>query len=311
MELWDINKSRIPKYPSFKEIELGDKPIVDAIFRQSKPYCDFAFVNLYIWRPEKIPSKLSNLNGNLVIKTKNILTSEDEISFLGISRITETVFTLLSDHKVLKLIPEIVAKNIRDSDNALNITEDWDNSDYIMSLTELADLSGYNYSSKRKDINKLDKTNLEHRVVVDMIDDTLKDDIYRLYFKWVEQKKNRNGHLSTETEFEALKTFLETPELHINFLIASVYENQNMVSFTLNELCHDQYVLGSFAKADYNYYGASSYSEYITANALKKYNFEYLNHEQDLGLESLRRYKLSWNPVGYLRKYIVETKQQW
>jgi hypothetical protein len=63
--------------------------------------------------------------------------------------------------------------------------------------------------------------------------------------------------------------------------------------------------LGHFLAVDPCYYGISDYFLHRVAAALLARGGRYLNLEQDLGLAGLRRWKTSWRPICYLRKYMI------
>lgn len=233
----------------------------------------------------------------------NITGKNEDVSFLGINKTYETISTLLDRYKLITLVPEIVIESLSKEASELHIIPDEDNFDYIMSTVEIAELSGSHYKWKRRDLSKLRDYELKEKIMFDYIDLKTQEEILTLYDKWISYKQEDK---SIVHELEALQTFLNTPKLHPNSLFVGIYDGKKLVSFTINELSHDRYAMGSFAKSDYNYRGVSSYGEHLTAKILKDLGYKYLNHEQDLGIENLRDYKNSWKPINFLKKYKIK-----
>ena len=64
-----------------------------------------------------------------------------------------------------------------------------------------------------------------------------------------------------------------------------------------------------FEKADTNYKGIYAMINYLTANNFLQ-NTEYINREEDMGIEGLRKAKLSYNPALIYEKYLLECKYE-
>ena len=104
----------IPSFPSFKRLELSDRPEVEALLQPHPPYSDFNFASLWCYDTRGL-SRLSMLHGNLVVQISDYLTGEPALSFLGVQRVADTAGALL-DHAAkhqlcptLRLVPEMAA----------------------------------------------------------------------------------------------------------------------------------------------------------------------------------------------------------
>lgn len=67
--------------------------------------------------------------------------------------------------------------------------------------------------------------------------------------------------------------------------------------------------MAAFTKADINYRGSFQFIDQKRAEYFYNLGYKFLNLEQDLGIPGLQQAKLSWNPVGYLKKYTIKQKQ--
>src|SRR5947209_16185657 len=117
----------LPHFPRFKELELSDAAYVQRYTARYAPFSDFNFACLWSWNIDS-SVLLCELHGNLVVRLGDYVTGEVFYSFLGDSRVNETVEALidLSCRKNLQprlqLVPEVVAAQL-DRDR-FSVTED-------------------------------------------------------------------------------------------------------------------------------------------------------------------------------------------
>lgn len=290
-------------YPDFKIVSVEDKDQIDAVSRNFPPYCDFNFLSLYSWSKESFPTRISNINGNLVIKLKNYTDNSEIVTFLGKNKLKETITTLINDFGALSLVPEDCITNETLSIDGISITEDRNQFDYILSLKDVYDLKGNKYKSKRRGVksfvNKYKSTVIE---VKNLNDKKIYDDVVELLVIWNKLKALGPEHLLSEIEI--LKKEVSLSHL-CELVFVCVYIGKTLVGFTSNQILDNGFALGSFGKADFRYNGIFPYLEYTTVKHLLSYGCEFLNYEQDLGLEGLRNYKLSWRPVKFLKQYKI------
>ncbi|MBP7928195.1 DUF2156 domain-containing protein, partial [Patescibacteria group bacterium] len=92
-------------------------------------------------------------------------------------------------------------------------------------------------------------------------------------------------------------------------LIANgIYIKEKMVAYCISEGVDEQYVMGHLKKADTTFKGIYRYLAYQTAVEFKKLGYKYINYEQDLGDEQLRKSKMLARPIEFLKKYTVARK---
>ena len=129
----------LPQFPKFKELQLPDVEDVQRYTAQYAPFSDFNFASLWSWNIDS-SVLLSDLNGNLVVRLGDYVTGAVFYSFLGDSRVNDTVEALidLSSRENLqprlRLVPEVVAGQL-DSDR-FSITEDDKHADYIFTAVK-------------------------------------------------------------------------------------------------------------------------------------------------------------------------------
>ena len=175
------------------------------------------------------------------------------------------------------------------------VMEDRDNFDYVYSKESLSTLRGKKYHSKRNHINKF-KENNEYEVEV-----LTKENIqgaYDITDKWFDDR----GEITPEKKaiYNMLDSFDE-----LSYVGAIVKVNGRYAAFTTGELLNSNTVVVHIEKADPTVQGLYN----IVNREFCRMFFEdaeFVNREQDLGVEGIRKAKKSYNPVKMIDKYIVK-----
>lgn len=299
----------IPVFPHFKNLELKDWEFIKNYTKQFPPFNDFEFVSLWTYNMGG-ENSFSLLNDNLVIKIHDFITGKFFYSFLGSNNTHDTISKLLIKSKEdnfgtkLYLIPEINLKNSPKIENLFSIKEDRDSFDYIISVDEMANLEGSKYSNRRNHINKFKKLYPGHTIqIIDLTKKKAKQDIKELFILWETQKgKNRNETIIELTAIEKLFDLVNVMPIQC----LGIYFQHKLIGFSTFHIVHDNYAILSFIKGDTSYRGIYEYLNQEIAKYLKTLGTQYLNYEQDLGIPELRKSKLLWHPVIFLKKYIIE-----
>lgn len=301
----------IPAFPKFQKITVDLKEDIEDFVKQHSPYSDYNFVSLFSYNTlEK--NEISSLNNNLVIKFHDYITLEPFFSFIGEHKIKETIQALIQHAKEkgvkeeLKLIPSFIIEREKDIENLFSIQEDNGNADYILSVDDISSLKGNKYGAKRNFVNRFLKTYAHHKVVeLSLGDKQTQKDIEDLFYRW--EKQHEKTRDETEIELTAIQRLL-TNLSHLAFISLGLYVDTVLVGFSINEAIHDRHGIIHFEKADISYIGSFQYLKQVTAQYLQKHGCLYINYEQDLGIEGLRKAKLAWHPVKYLKKYTISPK---
>ena len=297
----------IPEFPKFKKIELGDKENIEKITRYYPPYSDFNFDSLWTWDINN-KVKISILNGNLVVRFNDYLTREPFFSFIGDKKVVATIEVLLAHSKAngmlekLRLLPEVNFSREIKNLNKYMFIEDRDSFDYIYSNQNLATFPGFEFSQCRKMCNRFITRNKNIEVRdLDLASIDNRMQVLDLNHRW---KANKEVDYDSENEKEALNRLLSSAD-NLSLINVGVFINNELVAFTINEKTSKRFALSHFAKFDIKYVGVYTYSMKVTGERLLKESYEYMNCEQDLGLQGLRKAKQALRPVFFLRKYTL------
>ncbi|MCR5208502.1 MAG: phosphatidylglycerol lysyltransferase domain-containing protein [Eubacterium sp.] len=174
-------------------------------------------------------------------------------------------------------------------------------SDYIYLTEKMALLSGKKYHGKRNHISNFKKNNPDWKFELITRDNI--GDCIELHKRWLDEKDGSSNEDYTE-ELSAVLTAFESYE-ELGFVGGLIRVNGEAVAYTMGEPhpASDCFVT-HFEKAVSSVQGAYAIiNQEFTRNCLLPY--KYVNREEDLGIEGLRRAKLSYNPEIILEKGVA------
>ncbi|OGD08361.1 hypothetical protein A2397_03155 [Candidatus Amesbacteria bacterium RIFOXYB1_FULL_44_23] len=298
----------IPHFPESKRLELTDKSEVEQFTQEYPPYSDFNFVSLWSWDVDQ-KTKLSLLNDNLLIKFSDYCDGSEFWSVIGKNELDATILRLFDYLRQtngltkLRLVPESVIKTLS-ANHKFQIQADCNNDDYVMSIQDLSQMKGTRFLSKRNHVNKFVRTYTD-KVKVKPLDVTTnynQGKILETFKKWT-QIKNRDKN-ETQRELMAIKRlFIVASKTKINGV--GVWMDDNLIGFSIEEIIDSEWAIMHFEKADTGFSGLYEFLNLQSAVYLQAEGCKFLNLEQDLGDEGLRRAKLSYRPVKMLKKFTI------
>ena len=179
-----------------------------------------------------------------------------------------------------------------------------DDSDYLYLQSDLADLPGSEYQKKRNHVSKFIKKNKNYNFVYfdySTLTPQIKEDFLKVAKKWLCELSgnvdNSVCHESKSIEFAInhLSSF--------DFFGGILYISEKPRAITLASKISEEVIDIHFEKclADAAKDGGYAMINNLFAKECK--NFKYINREEDLGIEGLRKAKLSYKPEIILDKY--------
>lgn len=185
-------------------------------------------------------------------------------------------------------------------DMKFNVNEDRGDFDYIYSVKSLSTLAGKKLDGKRNHINRFKK---QHTFEYEDISDENISDCKEIIQKWCIQR-NYLEHSSLISERKANLDLLD----NFNFLGvkgAIIRVDGEPEALTIGEKLNKNTVVIHLEKANAEINGLYPLiNQQFLVNQWS--DMEYVNREQDLGIEGLRRAKLSYNPISFVEKFTVE-----
>ena len=271
----------LPEYPKFKELEITDKNDVESITSKYPPYSDFNFVSLWSYNT-KNEFFISKLNDNLVVKLLDYLKLVPFYSFIGDNSTFDTISKLLNKSvkeslkPSLRLIPEDNLKKDRDEiTKRFKIKEDKNNYDYILSLKDLSELRCHKFFTKRKLVKRFHKMYPNCKIEeIEPYDKKQQTKIIDLFMTW--QMNSKKKYKDIEVELTATKRLLESAR-YFNLFCMGIFDNNKLISYSIEEPLNNGFVMGHFGKADINYLGIYQTIQNESATHLFNKGYKYLN----------------------------------
>lgn len=291
----------------FRKISIEDKEWISQLLKKSNFMgAEYSFANNMAW------SRLSN---SLITRYKNfytVLMPENDIytfTFPAGSGDYIEFFNLLREYSKLHnkecaifgVTKENLALFEENYSNRYSCEYLDDSSDYIYLAKDLINLSGKKYHGKRNHLKKMDNYNWTY----DRLSKKDFDDCILFSTNIYNQKQGFNNH-SAIVEQYAIDTFFKYYDI-FNLMGITIRIDGKLVAFSIGEKLNSNTVVVHIEKANTSYEGL-----YVLINNLFVKEFcnsndiIYVNREEDLGIEGIRKAKQSYHPIFKLEKYLVK-----
>lgn len=297
----------LPTYPAFRDINLKDRLFSNQVSSSRKiVVSELTFSSLYSWRNNEQRSQISQLNGNLLIRSFDLVTREPNIWVIGQGNLSTTIDVILSNNKKLSVLEESL--EFIDTSKYV-IEEDVGNNEYVYEVHKLVSKEGKYYRQFKSDLKNFLKNfdNPQIKIYSNKNKNKkreLYNIVYTVFDEW-ERYKSLSKDIS-QIEKDALSRTLKHGNLY-DIVLLVVYQGEEILGFAVLEIINDTIIV-SFAKASVNADGITSTMVKLVAEYADSHNYKYLNLEQDLNIANLRKFKLKFNPQFYIRKYTISKR---
>lgn len=295
---------------NLKKIEIDDKALFDSKINFSYENSESSFANLFMWR-DVSDNKFTLIDDALCVFYRKWNGREACCFPLGKCDVKEVVLKIKKyfDEKNIPFIMESVAENeknilMNEFEDQLIVTEDESLADYVYTSDKLISLSGKKLHAKRNHINKFKSLYNYEYVSLD------KD----LYAKCVGKAKEwlLRKYLPEDKDFasemNALLQILSNYD-KLKLKGGAILIDGNIAAFSLGEKLNDTTFVVHIEKADTDYEGSYTVINNEFASHECK-DFEFVNREEDMGIEGIRKAKKSYIPDKMIKKYKIEFKEQ-
>ncbi|MBD3197136.1 MAG: DUF2156 domain-containing protein [Candidatus Lokiarchaeota archaeon] len=299
-----------------KEIEISDKSLFNKYFEKYLPeISEFTFTNLFAWK-EYYHFLFKEHKEHLILFSKDYLSrwgtdeedNEDSLFVMPpIGPNPEKILLELFDSTeniAFHRVQESLIDNLRKIDDFQNLNirveEDRANWDYIYDKEELVKLSGNKYRSKRRFLETFKQ---EYDYQFHLISDEWLEQCKKLQNKWCminECQKNKDLH---QEQIAIDKLFDHFSEL--DYYGGIVLVDDKPAGYTIGEMLNDNTVVIHIEKAHTYYKGSYQAINNMFLTECCEKEAKYINREQDLGIEGLRKAKQSYHPIRMIKKYIL------
>mgnify|MGYP000044896154 FL=1 len=178
--------------------------------------------------------------------------------------------------------------------------------DYVYDAEKLRTFSGKKYHKKKNHLNAF-KREYEGRYEFKFLSKKDEPEILDFLEDWKKHKSDTEEHEFIDSEAVGIKYILEHEEV-FDYKIGAVYVDNKLEAFTIgNYESREDMVYIPVEKANPEIRGLYPYicSQFLI-EAFPEAGKE--NREDDMGLEGLRKSKLSYNPIYMVEKYTIIQK---
>ena len=293
----------------FRDLSISDKPMADkALAASDFRGSEYSFANNLAWR-RLADTKCTFYKDFYLLCAFG--SSKDDISFTfpagsgSYSDVLSEMKRTAESFGVPLRIGSVTAEQLdifRELfPDRYTVAPNREGSDYIYGSKDLIELPGRKYHGKRNHLARYKEQDCQFSLITEKdLDDCI------LFCTETYNSKSQEADSSFISEQFALNTFFtHFDELGLQGGI--IRKEGQVKAVTIGErLCSDTYCV-HIEKADTSVNGIYAGINNLFAQSCMS-GYKYVNREEDLGLEGLRKAKLSYHPVFILEKYIVTFK---
>ena len=295
------------EHMNFKPITLEDKLWVTKYLKESGYQgCEYSFSTMLMWR-DVFHTEVADLG--------------DVLGYRGYSGKNRYVYAFPAGNGDKKAAIETLMGNAKEKGHAFvlrGFTKDWvdwleetfpgmfeieaarDEWDYVYSVEKLSSLAGGKYHGKRNHIARFKDGGEWH---YESITPANVEECRAMSDEWYHAQLNI-GNITVLKEKPVLNFALDHMK-ELDLKGGVLYLDGKVVAFTIGEVMSDEMSHVHIEKAYSDIQGAYP----MINQQFAQRNFEgvpFVNREEDLGIEGLRKAKLSYNPVQLTKKYLVK-----
>lgn len=197
-------------------------------------------------------------------------------------------------------VPEALLTLWQAQSLTISIAEAREHWDYLYSTEDLTALKGNRYHKKKNLLNQFLKK-YPHRYVP--FDPSLATAALSLQTDWCEWRDCESS-ATLEAENRVIQKTLTHWEKIEGLLGGGILAESRLIAYTIAEPISSETVVIHFEKADSDVVGAYQAINQMFVSSLPE-TITWVNREQDLDDPGLRKAKLSYHPVNFLKKFTV------
>ena len=289
----------------FMPFTLAHKELYESyLAREGERGCEFSFANLYLWGRQCF----AEAHGHILLFSQFSRRSVYPYP-LGTGDKRAALDAIMADAAARGIPCRItgLGEEAKETIEALypkkfRFHADEGSFDYVYDINDLADLKGKKYHAKRNHLNRFAEAFPDSDV--EPLDESNVHAARQMANAWYEERLADNPNADFHMERAALeKAFRDFRALRLEGLILK--NGDEVLAFTLaSRLAADTFDV-HFEKARTDVQGAYTAINCELARYLReKYpSTRYLDREEDMGLEGLRRAKQSYYPHHMIKKY--------
>ena len=287
----------------FKKFDPANKAAYDEyLLNCEQRGCEYNFANLYLWGRQKA----AFLDGSLVFFSQ---FNQKSVYLFPLCQddLKKTLDAIIHDAHTRGIPCRLTSLTHDDCDKLealypgqFRIHHDRNTFDYIYAIEDLATLKGKKFQKKRNHLNKFKLLHPNHSLAP--ITDENTPAVQALLDTWYANRLEADPTADFQMEQAAIyRALRHREELGMEGLV--LMDGEQLLAMTLGSPLSKNTFDVQFEKAiDESAYVAMCSG--FAAHLMEKYpHLQYLNREDDLGIEGLRKSKLAYNPVTLIEKH--------
>ena len=289
----------------FKPFHLEDKALYDPyLFRCGQRGCEYSFANLYLWGRQQ-----AALQNDRLLFFSQFNRRSVYLYPIGSGDLKTALDAIIHDAAARGIPCRLTGLLQEDCDTLQALYPgrfrfhfDRDSFDYIYDIHDLADLKGRKFQKKRNHLNKFRQANPDHRLVE--ITDENTPLVRAFVAQWYQARLAENPYGDYKMEEVAIeKALTHRQALGLEGLI--LMNGDMPLAMALGSFLSEDTFDIHFEKAlDITDGAYAAINQGFAYYLREKYpQLRWLNREDDLGLEGLRKAKLSYCPDHMIEKY--------
>jgi hypothetical protein len=303
-------------------MNLQFKPVTAEDAERLKPFyklratkaCDGVFLECFLWKDYfRVKSAVSEDRAALLlmetdgqISTSMPMCREEDLPYF-FDQLVEYFEKELHEPFYIPLADEEAIKCLNLDPAVFEVKEQEDLKDYLYDGEALRTLSGKKLHKKKNHLNAFLKE-YEGRYEYRRLCCSERSEVWRFLERWRQQKTEAEAkEVSLDYEVMGIHEILKNCSL-LNVQMAGVYVDGELEAFTMGSLNEmENMAVIHIEKANPKINGLY---QFVNQQFLEKEfpNVSLVNREDDVGMEGLRQAKMSYNPIGFARKYTVRKR---
>lgn len=295
----------------FQSISFIDRAVYEKyLFTKQEPGCELSYANLNMWGEQQA----AIIHDHLVLMSK--YNNKYMYPFpLGSGNKKQALEAILADAKERNIPCMISSLSVEDAalleesfPGKFEIQFNRNSFDYVYSIEKLAELKGRKYHRKRNHYNRFCKNMPDFHV--ESVHEGNITKVREFLDTWYKGRLEESPESNYQNEQIALeRCFTNYKELGMESLI--LFHNDEILAFTMGSRLSPTTFDVHFEKARWDVEGAYTainceFAKYIR----NKYpEVEFLDREEDMGLEGLRKAKESYFPHHMVEKAVAILKE--
>ena len=295
----------------FRRLDLSQKAAYDQYLKNNGLRgCEYSFANLYPWGRQQA----AFLGGYLVIFSQFNRRSVYPFP-VGEGELKPVLDAIIQDAHERGIPCYFSSMSQADCDTLesmypgrFQFHSDRDTFDYLYDINDLAALRGRKYQRKRNHLHRFQAACPNYEAQILSADNL--PAVKEMVDQWFAQRLQADPLEDFHLERQALKrAFSSLDALGMEGLV--LQENGKILAMTIGSALSDSVFDVHFEKARLDVEGAYTAMNYEFARYLRsRYpSLRYLNREDDMGMEGLRKAKLSYYPAMLLEKHWAKLRE--